>query len=293
MATPSSLKLVQEIAYYIKEENVRGKERIPTSDLLIKKFSGSMDKSPDEILKFIEQLKDTHTIIIFPVVNEDPALFVQSVYGYAYAEYNIVMDLKHYSELKLSNMYETMFYKKKSGAQVCRDLYPRIQEYNNTDIGRVIYQVYHLTEYLKVIQANAFEYTDTWKKEKLLKLYRTDLENSGQSHSLEILSRLDSIKPKENNNSKWGRAVNQFGEKFLIRIHFRKYEFDVIKKLLMTGKINHLNDFYFIRNTVKELEKLDNGDPILKYHTDKLLDLRRLAQAKINIANKKVTKEDY
>jgi hypothetical protein len=31
---------------------------------------------------------------------------------------------------------------------------------------------------------------------------------------------------------------------------------------------------------------MNNGDPILKYHSDKLLELRRIAQAKINIARK-------
>jgi hypothetical protein len=91
---------------------------------------------------------------------------------------------------------------------------------------------------------------------------------------------------KELINSKWGRAVHQFSVQFLIRIHFRKYEFDVVRKLLMTGKITELEDFVYIRNTVKELEKMNNGDPILKYHSDKLLELRRIAQAKINIFRK-------
>jgi hypothetical protein len=54
----------------------------------------------------------------------------------------------------------------------------------------------------------------------------------------------------------------------------------------MTSKITELEDFIYIRNIVRELEKMNNGDPILKYHSDKLLELRRIAQAKINIARK-------
>ena len=285
----NSLKQIQEIAYYIKEENVRGKERIPTSENLIKKFANQFERPPEEISKFIEQLIETHTIFSFNVVSEDPSLFVQAVNGYVYAEQNLVTDLKHNCEIKLSNMYETMFYKKKPGSQICRELYPRINEYNNTDIGKTIYEVYHLTEFQKVIQANAFEYTDTWRKEKLLKLFRTEVEATNPQNALDIMNKMETLKPKEVINSKWGRAVNQFSVKFLIRIHFRKYEFDVVKKLLMTSKITSTEDFYFIRNTVKQLEKMDNGDPILKYHTDKLLELRRLAQAKINIANKNKT----
>ena len=47
-----------------------------------------------------------------------------------------------------------------------------------------------------------------------------------------------------------------------------------------------INSMNYIRDTVKELEKMNNGDPILKYHSDKLLELRRIAQAKINIYRK-------
>jgi hypothetical protein len=287
MAT--SLKQIQEIAYYIKEENLRGKERIPTSDVLIKKFSSSFEKTPEEISKYLEQLVETHFIFSFNVVTADPTLFVQAVDAYVFSDQAIVMDLKHICEMKLSSMFEVMFYKKKPGSQVCRDLFPRIKEYNNTDIGRVIYEVYYLSEYAKMIQTNAFEYTESWKKEKLLKLYRAELEASNQHTALEIIEKMDALKPKEFINSKWGRAVNQFSIKFLIRIHFRKYEFDVVRKLLMTSKITELEDFIYIRNIVRELEKMNNGDPILKYHSDKLLELRRIAQAKINIARKNST----
>ena len=55
MAT--SLKQIQEIAYYIKEENLRGKERVPTSDVLIKKFSSSFEKTPEEISKYLNTMK--------------------------------------------------------------------------------------------------------------------------------------------------------------------------------------------------------------------------------------------
>jgi hypothetical protein len=163
----------------------------------------------------------------------------------------------------------------------------RIKDFNNTDIGRVIYEVNYLNEYLRIIQTNAFEYTDSWKKEKLLKLYRSEADASNsQNSALDLMGKSDLNSKKELINSKWGRSVHQFSVQFLIRIHFRKYEFDVVRKLLMTGKITELEDFVYIRNTVKELEKMNNGDPILKYHSDKLLELRRIAQAKINIFRK-------
>jgi hypothetical protein len=286
----STLKQIQEIAYYIKEENLRGRERIPTSEVIIKKFASQYEKTPEEIFKYLEQLKETHFIFSFTVVVEDPALFVQPVYAYVFSDQTIVGDLKHISEMKLASMYENMFYKKKSGMQAAKDLMQRIKDFNNTDIGRVIYEVNYLNEYHRIIQTNAFEYTESWKKEKLLKLYRAEAEASNnQNSAMDLLGKSDTGTKKEMINSKWGRAVHQFSVKFLIRIHFRKYEFDVVRKLLMTSKITELDDFIYIRNTVKELEKMNNGDPILKYHSDKLLELRRIAQAKINIFRKNQT----
>ncbi|HMV43633.1 MAG TPA: hypothetical protein PKD50_13915, partial [Leptospiraceae bacterium] len=87
---------------------------------------------------------------------------------------------------------------------------------------------------------------------------------------------------QDSGNSKWAKAVNQFSIRFLIRIHFRKYEFDVVKRLVLTSKISMLDDLIYIRNTLKDLEKQLDKDTILKYHLDKIIELRRITQAKIN-----------
>ncbi len=87
-------------------------------------------------------------------------------------------------------------------------------------------------------------------------------------------------------NSKWSKAVNQFSIRFLIRIHFRKYEFDVVKKLVQTSKISMLDDLVYIRDLLKDLERQLDKDTILKYHLDKIVELRRITQAKINVLRK-------
>lgn len=277
------LKITLDIANSIKEENVKSKDRIPTSENFLKKLGGIHGKPEDEIQRIIEQLKETHFIFEINLVQSDPALYVQGIEGYVFADQSILMDLKHFSENKLTQLYETSLFKKKSSSQVIKELYPKIKEYNNTPLGRCLNECVMLDDFVKKIEANAFEYTDSWRKEKLFKLYRE--ENPGQ----EMFSYDEYIRPEKKANlptGKWARAINQFSIKFLVRIHFRKYEFNVIRLKIIEGKISNIEDLIYIRNTLRDLEKMLDKDIILKYHLEKMIELRRLVQAKINIIRK-------
>jgi hypothetical protein len=145
-----------------------------------------------------------------------------------------------------------------------------------------------IDEYIRLIATNAFEYTDSWRKEKLYKQFREDepnydIDSDDENQSTQTTQERRYMDP---GNSKWSKAVNQFSIRFLIRIHFRKYEFDVVKKLVQTSKISMLDDLLYIRNFLKELETQLDRDTILKYHLDKIIDLRRITQAKINALRK-------
>jgi hypothetical protein len=286
----SIIKILQDIANQIKEDNQRGKERIPTSESFIKRMVQVHDKSPEDIKYYLEQLKETHHIFIFNVVNPDPSLFVQGVEGYVYADQNILTELKYYLESKIGSIYENTFYKKKTFQQIFRELLPKLKEYNNTEMGRALNGAMMVDEFIRIISSNAFEYTDSWRKEKLYKTFREEEPiSSGSSFEdpgFSDHSKVESSRPKEIPNSKWARTVNQFSTKFVLRIHFRKYEFDVVRKLIMTGKINNIEDLLYIRNFIKEMELMKDKDPILKYHIEKMTELRRICQAKINIIRK-------
>ncbi|MCP5502021.1 MAG: hypothetical protein H7A25_19125 [Leptospiraceae bacterium] len=93
-------------------------------------------------------------------------------------------------------------------------------------------------------------------------------------------------------DSRWQRLSTQFSVQFLVRIHFRRYEFDIVRKLILTSRINKLQDYLFIRNTLKEMESKVEFDPILQYHVKEMIELRRLAQAKINIMRKSETSQE-
>ena len=87
---------------------------------------------------------------------------------------NILNELKHYTEQRLTQIYENTYYKRKSGFQIIRELLPKVKEFNNTQLGRCMNEAIMLDEYIRLIATNAFEYTDSWRKEKLYKLYRDE-----------------------------------------------------------------------------------------------------------------------
>jgi hypothetical protein len=284
MATISKVRLFQEIANYIKDENLRGKDRIPTSETIIRKLMTQYSKTSDEIIGYLEQLKDLHFIFIVNVVTPYPELYLQGVNGYIYSDLNILNEVKHFSEQKLISSYEKMnSSKRKTAYQIMKELQPRIKEFNNTEIGKNLNELTMIEEYIKTISTNSFEYTDSWRKEKLLKLFKEeDISDFQEETDASNASTIERQRYADPGNSKWAKAVNQFSVQFLIRIHFRKYEFDIVKKLIITSKITLLEDLIYIRNTLKELEKQLDKDTILKYHIDKIIELRRIAQGRIN-----------
>lgn len=301
----ANIKVALDIANQIRDDNLRGKDKVPTSENFIKKMVQTHDKGPDDINLFLQRLEESHYIFIFNVVNADPSLFVQEVKAFIYADPAVISELKHHVENKLSQIYESTFYKKKSGMHVLREFGSKLKEYNNTTLGRALNELMMIEEYSRLIAANAFNYTDSWRKEKLFKLFRED-DGSDKDFEIEIeptlskesiplvtASRAEPLVPqnKPQPSGKWMKAVNNFSVKFLLRIHFRKYEFDVVRKLIITGKITEIEDFYFIRDYLKEMETMKDKDPILKYHIGRMVELRRLAQAKINIIRKSKTSE--
>lgn len=80
----------------------------------------------------------------------------------------------------------------------------------------------------------------------------------------------------------WGQAVDQYGVQFLLRIHFRKYEFEKVRWLLRTGKVAREEDVRFIRDTIRTMEGRVGTDMKLGRFLKDMADIRRIAQMKLN-----------
>ncbi|TGL57937.1 hypothetical protein EHQ58_11075 [Leptospira ognonensis] len=284
-----SIKIALELAELIKKENIEGKERLPASDTFLRVWSSNFSRPEEEIRKILLALRDCHFIFIVNIVAPDPNLFVYGEEAYIFTEVEIINDLKRQAEENLERLYESSNYKRKSAFQISRELFPKIKEYNNTPLGRAINVVVMLEEYNRIILSSSFEYTDQWRKNKLQDFYK-DEEGAIEELAPSLVTSdpkraVDSINEgtKEKIDPSWSKATQNFSVEFLLRVHFRKYEFDIIKKLIQTGKIKEEKELKFIRDTLILMETRTDVDRLLKRYQEDMTELRRYSQAKLNM----------
>ncbi|MDZ4727787.1 MAG: hypothetical protein SH817_16635 [Leptospira sp.] len=285
-----SIKVALELAESIKKENTESKDKIPGSDTFVRVWSSHFSRSEDEIRKLLLALRDSHYIFIISIVAPDPNLFVYGEEVYVTTEIAIINDLKREAEQNLERLYESSNYKRKSSFQISRELFPKIKEYNNTPLGRAINIVVMLEEYSRILTSTGFEYTDQWKRNKLQEIYSSEdgaiEEMAATTNTFSDTKRAaDQIKEvvKEKIDPSWSKATQNFSVEFLLRVHFRKYEFDVIRKLIQTGKIKDEKELKYVRDTIMLMETRTNEDRILKRYQEDMIELRRYTQAKLNM----------
>jgi hypothetical protein len=283
------VKSALELAELIKEENSNGRDRIPNSETHMKNWCAHFAQTEQQIREVLLKLRDAHYIFIINIVSPDPNLYLPGTDSYVFADLGILNELKRFSENRLEKAYEATFYKKKSPFQITRELFPKIKEFNNTPLGKALNETVMLEEFSRVMQNSAFEYDDSWRLPKIKEIYEETLENITEAMEQEALPAraVDQVSQKkealDNPNSLWAKLSSTFSVEFLLRIHFRKYEFEVVKKLIQTGKIRMEPDLKYIRDTLQMMEGRIDQDPILKRHLNEMIELRRLAQAKLNI----------
>lgn len=92
-----------------------------------------------------------------------------------------------------------------------------------------------------------------------------------------------------NPNSPWGRMVSKFSIEFLLRVHLRKCEFETVRKLITSGKVTDEVNLRLIRDSLLKMEKNINVDKVLASYLEEMIELRRLAQRKLNAVSKPKT----
>nr|WP_291872762.1 hypothetical protein [Leptospira sp.] len=282
-----------DLADMIRKENLESREKIPTSDTHLRIWSSQLARTEEDIRKLLTSLRDSHYIFVVSIVSPDPNLFVYGEDAYLFAEPFILNELKKHSEESLEKLYEASNYKRKSAFQITRELFPKIKEFNNTPLGRSINLSVMLEEFQRMLTAQSYEYTDQWRRNKLQEIYKDEvliaeeLANSANFRENDPTKRaIDQLKdqaPKEKIDSNWVKAKENFSTEFLLRVHFRKYEFDIVKKLIQSGKLKEEKDIKYVRDTIQLMESRMEQDNLLKRYANDMIELRRYAQAKLNM----------
>ena len=80
----------------------------------------------------------------------------------------------------------------------------------------------------------------------------------------------------------WSDATRIFDPQFLMRIHFRKYEFKMVFRLVHEGKVKEKKDLDYIEATLTKIEGNVARDPKLKDHLKEIQELKKLVSEQIS-----------
>ena len=283
-----------ELAEMIKKENQKKNDNIPDTDSFIKMACSFLSENERRVYTLIELLRDSHYIFIINLVHPDPGARNQQtgVDAYVYADTKILHMLKEQSESRLEKIYEGTYYKKAGASTVIRELFPKIKTLNNTAVGRAINETVMLEEFLRIINSSPLEYEDSWRNAKLAGLLGEEEEEDEDLEEIDLGDHIEEDDthpnlPVINPQSPFGKLSGRFSIEMLVRVHFNKFEFETIRRLVGSTRIRTAKQYRYIIQKCYEFEKEAKTDFLKEKHVDKVVELRRFVQAKLNILKEK------
>lgn len=309
---------ILEIYNRIRDNNQNNKtDTIPTSDMIYRKMLADIIDNEQQLKLALKLLAEAHYIFIIRIVEPDENLDIQPLNGYVVAELVILRQVKQHAFDELEKAFSAQFYQRKNAGSIIRELVGEARTYNNTPLGNFLNMAMMLDQFEHYMEKSYHEFAEPYKRTRLAELLEhpdymelgagasrsrkgegavyvegeegfgideetgrsakqmTDARRAIDAPTVIDLEAMDS-------SGQWGRAVARYGVQFLVRIHFRKYEFDKVKKLVRAKRIAREADLRYIRDTLRTIESRLEKDPELGNHLDQIGELRRMAQLKLN-----------
>jgi len=268
-------------------------EAIPASDIIFRKHLNDLVYSEDMARYYLKLLAESNFIFMIQIVKPDTILRIPSIDGYVVAELDIIEKLLAVYNQRLITIYEAEKRKLAGVETIIRELMPKVKELNNTPLGTVLNICIMLEQFTRIIHERPDHFQDAYRISKLKQFIPEEDEFKEPEEEHEKIQQVQERRravdteeyqqlSKMNLTGNWAKAVEQFGVKFLIRVHLRKYEFDVLKKLLLQKRIAREEDLIFLRDSLRKMEERSLFNPELKKYLNEIKELKRIVQIKIN-----------
>lgn len=248
----------------------------------------------------LDLLAEARYLIAFRLVEADPRMKVEALHGYAVAESDILRDLKLFIFERLEAAYEQQFYRRRTATLIIQEMLQDTRKYNNSHIGRILNAAVMLNQYDQLLERGGHDYLPASKQARLQELLGARAEAGATSAAIpdesprtntdgdpqRAIDTPSGVEAEQMDLSgDWGRAVEKFGVEFLLRIHFRKNEFNKIKYLVNTRRVARERDLIFVRDTVRTLQAraLEKQDPELRRHLTALQNLLASVHVKLQM----------
>jgi hypothetical protein len=268
-------------------------EAIPTSDIIFRKYLNDLVYSEDMARYYLKLLAESNFIFVIQIVKPDTILRIPGIDGYVVAELDIIEKLLAVYNQRLVTIYEAEKRKLAGVETIIRELMPKVKELNNTPLGKVLNICIMLEQFTRIIHERPDHFQDAYRISKLKQFIPEEDEFKEPEEEHEKIQQVQERRravdteeyqqlSKMNLTGNWAKAVEQFGVQFLIRVHLRKYEFDVLKKLLLQKRIAREEDLIFLRDSLRKMEERSLFNPELKKYLNEIKELKRIVQIKIN-----------
>jgi len=268
-------------------------EAIPASDIIFRKHLNDLVYSEDMARYYLKLLAESNFIFMIQIVKPDTILRIPGIDGYVVAELDIIEKLLAVYNQRLITIYEAEKRKLAGVETIIRELMPKVKELNNTPLGKVLNICIMLEQFTRIINERPDHFQDAYRISKLKQFIPEEDEFKEPEEEHEKIQQVQERRravdteeyqqlSKMNLTGNWAKAVEQFGVQFLIRVHLRKYEFDVLKKLLLQKRIAREEDLIFLRDSLRKMEERSLFNPELKKYLNEIKELKRIVQIKIN-----------
>jgi hypothetical protein len=268
-------------------------EAIPTSDIIFRKYLNDLVYSEDMARYYLKLLAESNFIFMIQIVKPDTILRIPGIDGYVVAELDIIEKLLAVYNQRLVTIYEAEKRKLAGVETIIRELMPKVKELNNTLLGKVLNICIMLEQFTHIIHERPDHFQDAYRISKLKQFIPEEDEFKEPEEEHEKIQQVQERRravdteeyqqlSKMNLTGNWAKAVKQFGVQFLIRVHLRKCEFDVLKKLLLQKRIAREEDLIFLRDSLRKMEERSLFNPELKKYLNEIKELKRIVQIKIN-----------
>lgn len=292
------IDLLLKIKDRIRDVNIKiYEDSIPTSDIVYRQVLYDIVPSSDLTNYYLKLLAEANYIFIINIVKPDINLKIPGIDGYVVSEKPILESLLGEYKKRLEHIYEVEKRKSSGADTIIRELIPHIKDYNNSSIGKVLNICIMLDQFLRLIEENPQKYSEETKlyllkqllPEEKITYTKSDFESIENEQNIQIQEKKRAVDTEEykelskmNLAGNWGKAVKQFGVQFLIRVHLRKNEFGILKKLLLQKKIAKEEDLLFLRDSLRKIEENYLLNKELKTFINEIKELKRIVQLKLN-----------
>lgn len=295
--------VIIEIFNAIVKGNMKeNRDAIPHSDIFSKEITTRIGIDDLMFENIIILLRDAHKIFVFEISKEDKNRNVTHVQGYVDADMTTIRRLKLVFQDLLVGLYEEEYGRKTMAGQAIAELFPKINTIANTPLGYIANKAIMLDEYERLLEKKFNDYTEDTKElllEDLINerkdLFQKDITKVNEQLKAKEEEKKQAKKAPRNKNQR--RAVDSheaasfddnkkdlpvsklisiYGIDFFLRVHLRRYEFDLIKSTVEQGHLRRPDELKKLKTFLTKIKQNASNDPGIDEHMSELYSLDRV-----------------